>query len=58
MYKIQETCDNCKFANFLGSTIMCFNNNSLKYNKEVSVAGKCENYKESAFFQEEKKEEE
>lgn len=55
MYEIQETCDNCKFANFFGDTIVCSNEKSIKYNKEISISGKCSKYAPGFNIEEEKK---
>ena len=53
MYKVQETCDNCKHCNFIGEMCMCFNKEGEMYNKEVDISGICDSYEKGVSWEEE-----
>lgn len=52
MYKIQNACDNCYHCEATGCLVMCHNEKSEKYNKEVDVTGICSHFKKGIYWEE------
>lgn len=52
MYKIQESCDNCYHCETIGCLVMCHNEISEKYEKEVEAFGVCEHFKKGIYWEE------
>lgn len=52
MYKIQNACDNCYHCEATGCLVMCHNEKSEKYEKEVEVFGVCEHFKKGIYWEE------
>lgn len=55
-YKILRACNNCYYCECIGDFKLCSNNDSIKYNEEVNVAGICSCFKKGISWEELKNE--